>query len=383
LQVHTEYHADGSPKGGYHATRNSATPRDLHDQICRGSPRPLHHHWKLLTPNRKRDAVETLCERLHGALAILRDSHWYWVRPFSSISSYCIDMTNQHVSHATIRQHRTNVLHVIGTGRSGTTALFSALLSEFRVGWVTALNGRMAKRIPGAQATWPLAIGPARPSNEVLGLYRRIGFTPEFHIGIGAPVSGHDVTPEIAANLRAEYQSLGGSRRRPIVIKSTNNVVRVAALHAIDPSTKFVNIVRDPRAVASSLLRTEFWPNMRFEWRDGTPSTIAHSDTEHAALAAQHWAYRVRAGQQAARDVDHTHLVLYESFVQNPPEVLRGIGEFAQLRHRAVHSPYRRLGGEVSTRSTELWRERLTSGQIRAIEEETSALMEEFGYSLE
>jgi len=275
----------------------------------------------------------------------------------------------------------TKSLHVIGTGRSGTTALFTSILSDFQVGWISAVDGRLPMTVPGLHHLSKLAVGPFRPSNEAMRYYQRIGFTMDFHTSLNRPVRSADLSEAMWSRLRAAYRRIGGANSRPVVIKSTNNIVRLEPLLAIDEMSRFVHIVRDPRAVVSSLLRTDFWSSTKSPRAEPITSSTADSEVAQAALAANHWVYRVREGLRVERENPaNFYRFAYEDFVDNPARELSAIADFADLRPRHSQSPYRQLGGAIDSRSREVWRDRLSAEQIDVVNHLTAAVRAELGY---
>lgn len=147
------------------------------------------------------------------------------------------------------------------------------------------------------------------------------------------------------------------------------------------PAAKFVHVLRDPRAVVNSLVR----------------SNVHSSNVYYGALR---WQKDVRAGRELAADFpDDVLEVYYEALVSEPESVLRDICDFLALPfdramldyHRAEHSEYSgyhatihaQLNRPPNTSRIDAWRDKLTPDDVTLIEQVCSPLMAEVGYAPE
>jgi Sulfotransferase family len=114
---------------------------------------------------------------------------------------------------------------------------------------------------------------------------------------------------------------------------------RICFLSSIFSEPRFVNVIRDPRAVVESLLRVPFW---RDTFRYSEPAWAAGLSTEDitawkgigtaAALAAVQWRAVLRTAREEARLARHPYIeTRYEDFVARPHEELSRLFAFANL----------------------------------------------------
>lgn len=147
------------------------------------------------------------------------------------------------------------------------------------------------------------------------------------------------------------------------------------------PGAKFIHVMRDPRAVASSLIR----------------SNVHKSN---AYFAARRWLRDVRAGiaiqQKYSTDA---FSVRYEDLVASPETWLRQICEFLQIDfepallayHEKGTAEYGRYYARIHAKLNEApdpgrieaWRSHLTARQIALIESICGDTMRETGYALD
>jgi hypothetical protein len=236
-------------------------------------------------------------------------------------------------------------IFVVGSGRSGSTVFFDILarhpgvasLSKFSRDfpghlWAT----RLLLRARGPAALDGLLHGRWFAASEAYPFWDRHcpGFSSTCRDLVAA-----DVTPVARERLRAAVEALLTKSRRRFAAKITG-WPRLLYLREIYPAATFVHIMRDPCAVASSLLEVSFWDGWRGppNWRRGVlpPDLDAIWHDEHrsfVALAAietviferamRHCAQRMPAG--AVWTVDYARLC------ERPVEVFREVGEFCGL----------------------------------------------------
>jgi len=169
--------------------------------------------------------------------------------------------------------------------------------------------------------------------------------------------------------VRAAIEPMLTPSRNRLLVKITG-WPRMGFLNEIFEDAKFIHIVRDGRAVASSLLHVHFWNGWYGpqSWRAGllSPEDQAaweSSDRSFAALAGIEWRIQMRAIDAARRAVDPKQFmeIKYEDFCEQPVEHFRRVLEFSEL------PPSKELDAEVksaSIRSTSnRWRKDLTVAQ--------------------
>jgi hypothetical protein len=157
----------------------------------------------------------------------------------------------------------------------------------------------------------------------------------------GRDLVADDVTPRVRRQLRSVFERMLTRRRNRILIKLTG-WSRIGFLNEIFPDAKFIHIVRDGRAVASSYLHINEWQWRGwygpYSWRYGPLSPEDQAAWEatgksFAALAGLQWRIHTRAIDAARALVDPERFlqVRYEDFCDQPLESCRRVVEFAEL----------------------------------------------------
>jgi hypothetical protein len=242
---------------------------------------------------------------------------------------------------------------LVGAPRSGTSLLYKALCLHPGVAWISnwvrrapslpqlALLNRVARRLPQTRrAAWfgvdsanAYVYGRRRPPMErwfpmpVEGepVYRHCGIEPDD--GTAGPVD-----PCQAACLRRAFGALsryGGGR--VLVSKRIANNQRIPLLVAAFPSARFVNLIRDGRAVACSLSRVDWWEDGVVWWYGGTARRWREEGGDPWELCARHWLRELASVEEGLRAVDAgRQLTLrYEELIEEPSQTLREVARFA------------------------------------------------------
>ena len=275
---------------------------------------------------------------------------------------------------------------ILGAPRSGTSLLYKVLClhpgAAYISNWMRrapqlpalALVNRLAHRFPRFRRTvW---FGDDSANAYVYGGRRSLPSRlfpmpvegePVFRsceIGQGRRPGPPD--PVQVACLRRTFAALrryaGGSF---VVSKRIANNQRIPLLAAAFPAARFVNLIRDGRAVAYSLSRVSWWEDDVVWWLGSTPRQWREAGHDPWELCARHWLCELASVDEGLLAVapEHRLDVRYEELVEQPVPMLRRIGAFAGLpEDRGWTAELARL--RYPNRN-EAWRERL-SGDARA-----------------
>jgi hypothetical protein len=237
-------------------------------------------------------------------------------------------------------------IFIVGTGRCGSTAFHHVLGVHPQTMWlsgfaeefpthpewnrwaVSAMNNPLLRRLFGSR------IKPGE--NYGFWYSHAYGFAEP-----GRDMVADDVTPRVRRQLHKVFGQMLSQRRNRILIKLTG-WGRIGYLNEIFPDAKFIHIVRDGRAVASSYLHINEWQWRGwygpYSWRYGplSPEDQAAweaSGRSFAALAGIQWRLHTRAIDTARAGVDPSRFlqVRYEDFCEAPLEACRRVVEFSEL----------------------------------------------------
>lgn len=182
---------------------------------------------------------------------------------------------------------------------------------------------------------------------------------------------------DMVAQLHVQYAGEQGKRRWG---NKTPRFVRwLDLLHLHFPEAYFIHVVRDPRAVASSLIRS-----------DVHRSTALH--------AARRWQRDVAAGLEFERAAPSFSLrVRYEDLARAPGEVLAEVCQFLGLEYEPdqmgaglgmgeysvfYENIHANLRTGVTDKYVSRWKDDLEEVELRIVEAICAPLMSELGYQL-
>lgn len=292
---------------------------------------------------------------------------------------------------------------LVGAPRSGTTLLYKALSLHPRAAhisnWVHRFPGlpqlaaldRLGRRFPGRRhrawfpsgnayapgeaRSWSQRAFPAPGEGEPV--FSRAGITT-------APVTELLAVGEEIRRLRTAFERIrrwsGGD---VLLVKRIANNRRVAVLRAAFPEAKYVELVRDGRAVALSLSEVDWWPHMRMWWLGQTPPEWVAAGGDELELGILHWDHEVRALAEGLShvDPDRRMQLRYEDLTSDPVGCLQRVASFVGL---PAHDEgwTRSLGRMSFPNRNDRWRAVLDASAIARLERAAGPTLERYGYAL-
>jgi hypothetical protein len=206
----------------------------------------------------------------------------------------------------------------------------------------------------------------------------------------GRDLVAADVTPRVRKQLRRVFERMLSPTHSRLLIKLTG-WSRIGFLNEIFPDAKFIHIVRDGRAVASSIMHISSWQWRGwygpYSWRYGPlspedQSTWEASGKSFAVLAGLQWRIHTRAIEVARKHLEpgRSLEVRYEDFCDQPIETYRRVLEFSEL------ADSRKFDREIKEASildmTNRWRGDLSTEQQSMLTELLQKELQLYRYEL-
>lgn len=235
-------------------------------------------------------------------------------------------------------------LFIIGTGRCGSTVFHDLFAYHPQLTWFTALANKYPRR-PQRNSKMVSLVGLPGVGRLVRQKFAPVEAWPfweHYFRGFSAPcrdLTAADAFPYAVSSLRSMARSCV-TRGRPQLLCKITGWPRVGFLHAVFPNAKFINVIRDGRAVASSLLRVKFWLGWRGPeaWTMGPLSAEQNErwqkyERSFVALAGLEWEILMDAYGRAKQSIPADRLmeIRYENLCADPLGQVRAATEFAGL----------------------------------------------------
>jgi hypothetical protein len=298
------------------------------------------------------------------------------------------------LSHGVTTRQMTKItkpIIIVGTGRCGSTVFHRILALHSRTMWLSGFCDRYPEH--PAWNRWAVTAMGNPMLRRLLGERIRPGeqyrFWDRYAYGFSEPCRDlvrSDVTARVKKQVRAAFEPMLTPTRDRLLLKITA-WSRIGYLNEIFEDAKFVHIIRDGRAVASSLLHVHFWRGWYGPqgWRAGELSPEDQADWERydrsfTALAGLEWRIQMRAMDAARGALDPKRFleVKYEEFCQQPVETCRRVLDFAEL---PASAGFERDVKAASIRDmSKRWRDDLTPAQQTLLDELLSEDLVRYGY---
>ena len=185
--------------------------------------------------------------------------------------------------------------------------------------------------------------------------------------------------------LRRAFRSIrrwsGGS---VLVVKRIANNRRVPLLDAAFPEARYVEVVRDGRAVALSISKVNWWGRRPVWWLGRSPDEWAASGEEPLELSARHWVVELDTLQQGSAQVaaDRYLRVRYEDLIADPVPTLQRLAEFFGLAPDD-EAWLQRLEAIPFPNQNQQWRDQLDDRDVAIVEAVQSEHLTRHGYELD
>jgi len=289
----------------------------------------------------------------------------------------------------------TKPIFIVGTGRCGSTAFHRLLGMHPQLMWLSGFAEEFPNR-PSWNRWAVTAMG-----NPLLRRIFRTRIKPGENYGFwythaygfaepGRDLLGSDVTPRVKKQVHAAIEPMLTPKRSRMLVKLTG-WSRIGFLDEIFEDAKFIHIVRDGRAVASSLLHINAWQWRGwygpYSWRYGPLSAEDHaaweaSNRSFAVLAGLQWRIHTRAIEAARQALDPKRFleVRYEALCEQPLETCLRVLEFAELQRDAGFE--RHVKRTPMKDMTARWRVDLSAEQQARLTDVLREDLQRYGYDV-
>lgn len=284
-------------------------------------------------------------------------------------------------------------IFVIGTGRGGTTIFLQLLGCHPDVAWISNYTNRCPRfpqlaclsRTLDVPVLWRMLDQGLRLTPKPVESIAALNFVTENVFSAGKVLTESDLSQATADRFRTFVLShLRWQGKKRFVNKHTG-FPRIGYLKAIFPDAIFLHVLRDGRAVVSSLLKMHWWDGTLNSWwwgpmRRKFVEEYADSNESPVILAAIVWKTLLddifkESALLTGDDIMH---IRYDTLIADYKNTMAEVADFCGLE---LSSRFRRRLNRFEIRRTDdRWKSELTPVQRRQAEESLSVYLEKYGF---
>lgn len=282
---------------------------------------------------------------------------------------------------------------VFGVPRSGTTLTLALMASHPQFAWSSQFTNRFPTRSELALVSrvldvdvvrrylspeWIITPRPSEP-------YRLLEYVTDRAFTQPRMLTGTDVTPEVVSRYRHAVRKHLHWQGKSRYLQKHTGYPRTQYLRTIFPDAKFVHVLRDGRAVASSLLHVDFFDGTMDSWMWGEMRPEFETEYQRSGkapivLAAIWWKTLMDLLEPAMSELPAGQgmTVRYDRLLAAPEETMVEVADFCGVEPTRVFRQ-RVLGFHIDG-SDDKWR-RLPPDQQRLLESSLGEHLAQLGFS--
>jgi hypothetical protein len=279
----------------------------------------------------------------------------------------------------------------MGSGRSGTTIFYRLLSTHPEICWFSNYTDRFAnyRLMPLLHRIIDLPFIEIKAKKNIMSFSgRRFNIRPVeaqkiYHEYCGfkhsSKMTERDLRPEMEKkfkNLISRHLILTGKKR--FLNKQTANNQRIKLISKMFNDAYCIHIIRDGRAVSSSLLKVRWWHDTEIWWLGKKASGWEKKEREPIELCALHWKKDVEEILKNKNLFENRYMeIRYEAFVKDVRGLMQRIIDFCEL---SKSYKFMEMLPKTLTNMNYKWEKNLTEKEKVILNKTCQPLLNKLGY---
>lgn len=282
-------------------------------------------------------------------------------------------------------------IFIIGKSRSGKTLLGNILSVHRETFWFSNISDKFSriKFIPTFHRIVDLPIIGKKIKKMIINRNQK-KFYPRpsegnriYHNYCKFAYEKYSYAKELSSKQRLRFKKIIQSHakytgKKVFINDQSANVQRIEQIIKLFPDAKIIHVIRDGRAVANEIIKTEWWMNSVLWWCGYSPKSLKKEGKDLILLGAEDWEFTVQTILGKIDLFKNNYIeIRYEDLVNHTKKIIKEVIMFCELNE---YQDFNNLVPNKITNYNYRYKEELTRKQIEMVNKKIGALLNILNY---